>query len=207
MVNLVFMGKQGSGKGTQAKIVSEKLGICHISTGDLLRGATGKLKEKIDFLINQGILVGDELILEVLQKRIKKEDCKDGFILDGYPRNLEQAKVLEKNFEIDKIVEIFISDREVVERLVNRLNCKICGALFNKITNPPIIEGVCDKCGGRLFVRDDDNEETIKKRLRIYKKDTEPILEFFKDNVLRVDGSRSIDEVNEEILEGLNFSF
>ena len=123
---LLFVGAQGSGKGTQAKIISKELNLCHISTGDLLRGTDGKLKEEIDSYINKGQLVPDKMIVKILKQRIKKEDYKNGFILDGFPRNLQQAEEFEKIGKIDKVIEISISDKEAIKRLKGRWNCKKC---------------------------------------------------------------------------------
>lgn len=204
-MNLVFVGPQASGKGTQAKIISEKLGIVHISAGDLLRREKGKLMEKIHSYIDFGKLVPDELIIKILKKRISKDDAKKGFILDGFPRNLVQARELKKIAKIDKFVEIFISDELAIKRLSGRFNCENCGALYNTFTSPkPKKEGICDKCGGKLYRRKDDTEEAIKKRLETYHKETEPILE--KYSFVRVDGSASIEEVSKEIIKKCNCS-
>ena len=198
-MNLIFIGPQGSGKGTQAKIISEKLNLCHISTGDLLRNVKGNLKEEVDSYINVGKLVPDELILKILIKELKK--CKKGFILDGFPRNVTQAKKLKDLININKVIEINITDKQAIKRITSRISCKNCGAVFNKITNPPKIEGVCDSCKDKLYVRDDDKEEFVKKRLNIYHNETEPILEIYDS--IRVDGFQEIDKVAQEILEKL----
>lgn len=200
-MNVVFIGPQASGKGTQAKIVSKKLGLCHISTGDLLRGVKGDLKLKVDSYINHGRLVPDELILEILEKKLLGDDCKNGFILDGFPRTISQAEELDKITSIDKVVEISISDNLAVERLSSRLTCRQCGEIFNSVTNPPKENGKCDKCGGELYSREDDREEAIRARLEIYHKETEPILK--KYDSVKVDGSKPIDEVLEEVMKVL----
>ncbi len=201
-MKLVFIGPQGSGKGTQAKIVSEKLNIPHISTGDLLRNCEEELKERVNSFINKGELIPNGLMIEILKKRISKDDCKYGFILDGFPRNLEQAKELEKNITIDKYIEISISDEEAVKRLSGRRNCNKCGAIYNVNTSPkPEKEGICDKCCGKLYQREDDTEEAIKKRLDVYHKETEPILENLPS--IKIDGEKSIEEVSEDILKNL----
>lgn len=205
-MKLIFMGKQGSGKGTQAKIIAEKLGLCHISTGDLFRNCKGELGKKIHSIIDQGNLIDDELTFDILKERISQPDCKNGFLLDGFPRNLAQAILLEEKIGVDLIIDIYVSDELVIERLVNRLNCEQCGAIFNSITRPPIKEGICDVCGGSLFVREDDNKEAIEKRLQIYHENNWPILDFFKNKMIRVDGSKKIYEVGEEILRILRSS-
>lgn len=202
---ILFIGPQGSGKGTQAKVISKKLSLIHISTGDLLREAEGELRKEIDYYITKGELVPDKLILKILKKRIEKDDCKNGIILDGFPRNLKQARALEKILKIDKIIEINISDREALKRLTGRWNCKKCGIAYNIVTAPkPKQEGVCDKCKGRLFQREDDkNKEAIQKRLDIYHSETSPILKKYSDSVIRINGGQAIEKITEDILEVL----
>lgn len=201
-MKLVFIGPQGSGKGTQAKLLAAKLGVAHISTGDLLRNARGELKEKIENVINSGKLISDELMLDILKKRLKEEDCNKGFILDGFPRNLKQAEMLSSVTEIDKFVEIKISDEEALRRLSGRVHCEKCGAGFNTVTMPPKKEGICDKCGGKLVQREDDTEEAIKARLKTYHGQTELILE--KYDHVKVNGEQSVEKVQAEILKALN---
>src|SRR3989339_157742 len=193
-MNLIFIGPQGSGKGTQAKIISEKLNLCHISTGDLLRNVKGNLKEEVDSYINVGKLVPDELILKILIKELKK--CKKGFILDGFPRNVTQAKKLKDLININKVIEINITDKQAIKRITSRISCKNCGAVFNKITKPPKIEGGCDYCKDKLYVRDDDKEEFVKKRLNIHKK-AEEMLE------KRIYVSTSIPKGKEQLIFNL----
>ena len=177
-MRIVFLGPQGSGKGTQAKIISEILNAPHISTGDILRNVQGELKKQVDEYILNGKLVPDELMIKILTERFSKPDCKKGFILDGFPRNLKKADQLEQSNEIDKYFEIFISDEEAVRRLSGRWNCKNCGAIYNVNTAPkPLVSGKCDKCQGDLFQREDDKPDAIKKRLEVYHNETEPILE------------------------------
>ena len=194
-MRLIFIGAQASGKGTQAKIISEKLGLKHISTGDLLRSAAGKLKEEIDYYINEGNLVPDELIFRLLKAKIAG---LNGFILDGFPRNLEQAEMLEKITKIDKIIDIEISDATAVKRISGRRNCPKCGKIYNIYTNPkPKKENLCDDCGTKLFQIVDDTVEAAKKRLEIYHKETEPILKKYPS--VRINGEMEIEEVTREI--------
>lgn len=162
---ILFIGAQASGKGTQAKIIAQKKGFVHISTGDLLRAATGEFRKEIDSYITQGKLVPDELILKLLKERMKQPDCKNGVILDGYPRNLQQAEELEKIEKINKIFEINISDKTAKKRLMGRWNCKKCGIAYNVITAPKPKKGtICDNCNIPLYQREDDiNEEAIEK--------------------------------------------
>lgn len=196
-MNLIFVGPQASGKGTQGKIVAEKLGLCHISMGDLLRNVED---ENIKQILASGKLVPVELTIKLLNERISKDDFKKGFILDGFPRSLEQAKELDKITRIDQVVEISISDEEAVRRLSGRLTCSKCGAIFNEITNPrPKISGICDKCNGKLYKRADDNESAIRKRLEIYHKETEPILKHYPS--VRINGEQSIEKVSEDVLD------
>src|SRR3989344_5377528 len=200
-MKLLFMGVQGSGKGTQAKIISVNLGIPHISTGDLLRGASEQLRKEIDSYITVGYLVPDELMLKVLKERLSLEDCKKGFILDGYPRNLVQAKKLDEITSIDEVIEIQISDEEAVIRAIYRVTCGKCGEGYNTKTNPHKRAGVCDKCNGVLTKRADDNEQAMLKRIEICHKETEPILKYY-DSV-RINGEQKIEKVTEDILATL----
>lgn len=200
---IIFIGIQGSGKGTQAAIIAKRLEIAHISTGDLLRKATGKLKEKVDSYMNEGKLIPDGLMIKIIEERIDKPDCEKGFILDGFPRNLEQAKELDKILDIDKVVEIAITDEEAIKRLSKRLTCRDCGNVYNLATNPPRQEGVCDKCGGRLIKRSDDTESAIKARLNIYHQETEPILKNYEGKIIKVNGQGEIEKVADEIIAKL----
>ncbi|MAG26154.1 adenylate kinase [Candidatus Pacearchaeota archaeon] len=198
-MNLIFIGPQGSGKGTQAKIISEKLNLNHISTGDLIRNAPAEFASELQSYINIGNLVPDDVIIKLLKVELSKNP--EGFILDGFPRNLNQARELDVITEIEKVVEISISDEEAIRRISSRLNCKNCGEIFNEITRPPENRGKCDNCSQVLFQRDDDNPQAIKKRLQVYHADTEPILEHYDS--IKIDGEQSIDKVTQDILEGL----
>jgi len=200
-MKIIFIGPQGSGKGTQAKIISKKLNLQHISTGDLLREVQGELKQEVDNYMQSGKLVPDELIIKILKQRISQEDCKQGFILDGFPRNIQQAQELDKITQIDKIIEISISDKEAVKRITTRLNCKNCGTTFNTDTNPPIQENTCNSCNKELYQRPDDNEEAVKARLEIYHKETEPILQHYPS--IKINGEQKIESVTQDILEKL----
>lgn len=202
---ILFIGVQASGKGTQAKIIAQKKGFAHISTGDLLRAATGKLKEEIDTCTKNGKLVNDELILSLLKERMKQPDCKNGIILDGYPRNLKQAKELEKIEKIEKIFEIYISDNTAKKRLMGRWNCKRCGRSYNLITSPkPKEEGICDACQIPLCQREDDTDEkAIEERLKTYHKETEPIINKYGQKAIRIDGEQTIEKITQEIIKRL----
>lgn len=198
------MGPQGSGKGTQAKLLAAELKLCHISTGDLLRGAKGALKEEIDLCINAGKLVSDELMLRILKEKLNQKECKKGFILDGFPRNIAQAKALDSITKIDKVIEIYIPDDLSVKRISSRLSCPKCGAVFNTESNRPKKESICDACGSKLIKRADDTEAAIRKRLEVYHKETEKILSYYPANlIVRVDSSQEIRKTKEEILKAL----
>jgi adenylate kinase len=198
-MKLIFIGAQASGKGTQAKIISEKLKIPHISTGDLLRSAEGELKKEIESYTIKGNLVPDELIFKLLKEKIAKID---GFILDGFPRNLKQAEMLNNITSIDKIIEIEISDEEAVKRISGRRNCPKCGKIYNVYTSPkPLSENKCDNDESNLFQRADDTEDAAKKRLQIYHEETEPILEKYPS--LKINGQQEISKVTEDILSNL----
>lgn len=200
-MKLLFVGPQGSGKGTQAKIISDKFRIPDISMGGLLRDAKGDLKKEIDFYINKGQLAPPEIVVEALKQRIEQEDCKNGFVLDGFPRSEEQVRLSKGIIDFDRVILIDISDEEAMRRLGSRLTCKKCGGVFNKITNPPKEENKCDDCGGELFVRDDDKPEAIKKRLEIYHKETKPVLEYYE--FIRINGAQEINKISKDILKEL----
>lgn len=200
---IVLIGPQGSGKGTQAKIISERLNIPHISIGDLFRSLKGKLKKEVDYYINRGELVPDELTINLLKKVISKKECEKGFILDGFPRNINQAKMLQEIVKVDLVILIDIEDELAIKRILSRVSCKKCGAVYNLLTNPPKKEMTCDVCGEMLYKRTDDNIESIKKRLENYYKETEPVLSFYKDKLIVVDGSQEIEKIAEEILKKL----
>jgi len=187
-LRIVILGPPGSGKGTQAKIISEMYGIPHINTGDLLREEVAKGTEVGRIAkpyMDQGKLVPDDVITRMLEERLSQEDCKGGFILDGYPRNLHQVDLLDEilkrlGVDLDCVLNILIDDEVVVRRLTTRRICSVCGAIYNLINKPPKKEGVCDICGGRLIQRDDDREEVIRRRLEVYKEQSEPVLERYR---------------------------
>lgn len=183
-MNLVLMGPPGAGKGTQGELLAKKLGIDTISTGVMLRTAIkeqteiGKLAEKY---INDGKLVPDDVIVSIVKERLAKPDCEKGFILDGFPRTTAQAEALtESGVRIDKVLSLEVSDDVIIERLSSRRECSKCGAPYNVISNKPEKEGVCDKCGGELIQRADDNPDTIKNRLNVYHTETEPIKAYYE---------------------------
>ena len=187
-MRMVLLGPPGAGKGTQAKTLSEKLGLPHVSTGDLLRqnvkDKTALGREAKDYM-ERGLLVPDELVAKMLMQRMDNPDVKKGFILDGYPRNLNQAQMLddvlkERNLNINMVVYLDTSDPVIIQRLGGRLVCSSCGANFHIRNMPPKKAGVCDKCGGRLYQRTDDKEETVKKRLEVYKKEVSSLIRYYE---------------------------
>lgn len=204
-MKLVLIGCPGAGKGTQAKILSEKFDIAHISTGDLLReqvaGGT-PLGLKLKEIMASGGLVSDDIVEGLLEERIKKDDCKNGYILDGYPRNVSQAEGLSKIVgELDSVVVIDVPDEAIIERMSGRRSCGSCGAMYHTKYNPPKEEGVCDKCGAKLVLRADDNPETVKHRLDVYHEQTAPVIGFYEKQgiVYKADGSQAIEKVTEEL--------
>jgi len=208
-LRIVILGPPGSGKGTQAKIISEMYGIPHINTGDLLREEVAKGTEVGRIAkpyMDQGKLVPDDVITRMLEERLSQEDCKGGFILDGYPRNLHQVDLLDEilkrlGVDLDCVLNILIDDEVVVRRLTTRRICSVCGAIYNLINKPPKKEGVCDICGGRLIQRDDDREEVIRRRLEVYKEQSEPVLERYRKRGLVRDirGDVGLEALPEEI--------
>lgn len=196
-MRIILLGPPGAGKGTQAKSLAEELALAHVSTGDILRqnvkDCTSLGKEAKDFM-DRGLLVPDELMAKMLQERFSQPDVRKGFILDGYPRNLSQAKTLEDIFsiqgiDVDLVVYLDSSEEVIIQRLSGRLVCSKCGANFHKINMPPKKEGICDKCGSALYQRSDDKVETIKKRLEVYKKETSDLIEYYqgKNKLHRLD--------------------
>ncbi|MFH1802405.1 MAG: nucleoside monophosphate kinase [archaeon] len=200
-MKILLIGPQASGKGTQAKLLAKRLGVPHISTGDLLRNATGDLRKEIDSYIVAGNLYPDEGMLKILKGRFEESDCENGWILDGFPRNLKQAEMLDSITKIDKVVEISISDDEAVKRISDRRHCEDCKQDYNLVTMPPKDPAKCDKCGGKLVARADDTPEAARKRLGIYHADTEPILEHYPH--VKINGEQSVENVFEDVLKAL----
>src|SRR3989344_2230733 len=203
-MKIVIFGPQGSGKGTQAEVLSKRLKIPQITMGDLLREEIknhSQVGKEIDAIVNRGQLVPDEVSTQILKQRLLKADCQNGFVLDGYPRNLNQAKLLAEITKVDKALEIWISDKEAVKRISGRRSCPRCGAVYHLQFNPPKIDELCDQCQTKLIVRDDDKEEIIKNRLAIYHQATEPIIKYYQQSGvhLKIDGLPPIAEVTEDV--------
>jgi len=210
-MKIVIFGPQGSGKGTQAEVLSKRLKIPQITMGDLLREEIknhSQVGKEIDAIVNRGQLVPDEVSTQILKQRLLKADCQNGFVLDGYPRNLNQAKLLAEITKVDKALEIWISDKEAVKRISGRRSCPRCGAVYHLQFNPPKIDELCDQCQTKLIVRDDDKEEIIKNRLAIYHQATEPIIKYYQQSGvhLKIDGLPPIAAVTKDIFEKLKLA-
>ena len=196
MNNFIFLGPPGAGKGSLAVKVAEDYKIPHISTGDIFRAnikAQTPLGVKVKAIIDSGSLVSDELTFELVKDRLAQDDCKNGYILDGFPRTIPQAEMLEGLVSDVKVVNFEIKDEIVIRRLSTRRVCKACGANFNVLTLPPKVEGVCDKCGGELYQRDDDKQESILHRMDVYREQTEPLINFYKNKGKITDLDASIE--------------
>ena len=208
-MNLILLGAPGAGKGTQAELLVEKLGIPAISTGNMLREAMANgtpVGKQAKHYMDNGLLVPDEVILGIVAERVAQPDCANGFILDGVPRTLAQAEALEaKNVRIDHVVSIEIDDSVIEGRMTGRRVCSKCGASYHIVANPPKAEGVCDSCCSELIIRKDDAPETVRRRLDVYHAETEVLKEFYqKLGKLRiVDGNQPIEDANRDILKAI----
>ncbi len=204
-MRLILFGAPGSGKGTQAKLASQEWGLAHISTGDILRQEVSQgtpLGQRARAFMDDGALVPDDLILEMIGRRLEEDDARRGFILDGYPRTVPQAQGLDRLLsglgqKIDAVISLEVSFEELTRRLTARRMCPGCGAIYNRISQPPRQSGVCDNCGRILEQRSDDRPETVANRLRVYRQQTEPVMEYYRAQGLwrRIDGARNPQEV------------
>ena len=212
-MKIVFMGPPGAGKGTQAEKIVENYQIPHISTGDMFRKA---IKDQTELgmeakrYMDQGALVPDHVTIGIVKDRLSESDCKSGFLLDGFPRTVDQAKALDEiltslDSKIDYVINIDVDLDILKERLTGRRICRSCGATYHMVFNPPTVAGTCDKCGGELYQRKDDNEETVGNRLDVYVSQTKPLLDYYSlaGNLVNINGQQSIDLVFEEIREVL----
>ncbi len=212
-MNLIFMGPPGAGKGTVAKDVVERFGVPHISTGDMLRDAVksgSELGKKVKDVMDRGALVSDDLLFDLVQDRLSKDDCARGFILDGYPRNIEQAKALDEILEtlrkqLTSVLFLDVPEEEVVRRISSRRVCPECGRVYNLISLKPKNDGVCDDDGAKLIQRDDDKEETVRERFRIYLDKTSPLIEFYRNRnqIVTIDARGTIDKVKKIVFNTL----
>lgn len=210
-MNLILLGPPGAGKGTQAKVIAAQYKLPHISTGDMFRetAASGsELGKTLQSYMTAGKLVPDEVVIAVVKTRLSKADCAQGFLLDGFPRTVPQAKELdrilsENSRKIDSVFYIYLQEEEIVRRLSSRRVCSACGGSYNTISQPAKIEGTCDLCGGAVVQRADDNEGTIRNRLKAYNEQTSPLIEYYKKAgvLCSIEGSKTVDEVFKNIRE------
>jgi len=208
-MNMIFLGLPGAGKGTQAKKVSAKYNIPHIATGDIFRNAIKNetsLGKKAKNYIDKGELVPDEVTIGIVRNRLQEDDCQNGFILDGFPRTINQAEALNKimeelNTELDLALYIKVSEKELIKRLSGRRVCEDCGATYHVEFNPPEKEGICDKCGGKLIQRSDDKEKTVKNRIEVNREKTEKLIKYYEaEGILKtIESNGGIDQVFNEV--------
>lgn len=208
MVRVILLGAPGAGKGTQADAIEDKYGYKQISTGDLIRAevsAKTKIGLEVKAIMEKGELVSDDIVIELLKNRLKQEDIIDGYIMDGFPRNRYQAEALSR-MEVDRevVISLQVDEDVVTRRLLSRLTCSVCGAIFNLLTDTPKQAGKCDECGGTLIQRADDNEETIRNRIRVYKDKTQPVIDYYLEksqggSFYQIDASKSMQEIFAEI--------
>ena len=209
-MKIIMLGAPGAGKGTQAKKISEKYGIPHISTGDIFRSNIKngtELGKKAKSYMDQGLLVPDELVVDLVVDRLAKDDCEKGCVLDGFPRTIPQAEALdaalaEKSDAVDMAIDIEVPDENIINRMSGRRACVNCGATYHIVHVPPKAEGICDVCGKELILRDDDKPETVKKRLDVYHEQTQPLIDYYsgKGVLKEVDGTKDMDDVTAEII-------
>ncbi|MTI82500.1 MAG: adenylate kinase [Firmicutes bacterium] len=209
-MNLLIMGPPGAGKGTQAERLVKEVDITHISTGDMFRAAIKEgtdMGKKAKEFMDQGALVPDEVVVGMVKERLSKPDCEKGFLLDGFPRTLEQAKSLDEtlkdlNIKIDGVINIAVPRERLMARLTGRRICKDCGVSFHVMFNKPKEEGKCDACGGELYQRSDDNEEAVGKRLDVYEQQTQPLIDYYTNQglLLEINGDQDINKVLDDVL-------
>ena len=210
-MKIIMLGAPGAGKGTQAKMIAEKCGIPHISTGDIFRANIKngtELGAKAKEYMDKGLLVPDELVCDLVVDRIQQADCEKGYILDGFPRTIPQAEALENALnaieqKLDYAIDIDVPDENIINRMSGRRACVGCGATYHVLFNPTKVEGKCDVCGESLILRDDDKPETVMKRLDVYHTQTQPLIDFYTERkvLVEVDGTQSMDKVFDDIMK------
>lgn len=210
-MKVIMLGAPGAGKGTQAKQIADKYNIPHISTGDIFRANIKngtELGKKAKTYMDQGLLVPDELVVELVADRIQQDDCKNGFVLDGFPRTIPQAEALDAaleniNEKMDYAIDVDVPDENIINRMSGRRACLSCGATYHIVSVPTKVEGICDRCGNPVVLRDDDKPETVKKRLEVYHEQTQPLIDYYKkQDILRtVNGVQPMEEVFKAIVE------
>jgi adenylate kinase len=208
-MKIVILGAPGAGKGTQAELIAKKYDIAHLSTGEILRNnikARTELGKKAQTYINQGKLVPDDIIINLMKEKMRSKECKKGFILDGFPRTIAQATALNEVADIDIVLNIDVNPSILIKRLSGRRSCANCGAIYHLIHNPPKKQTICDKCKGNLYQRDDDKIETVKQRLITYNEQTKPLIDFYssKKKLITIDANRAIEATFKEIVEKIN---
>lgn len=207
-MNIILLGAPGAGKGTQAEIIRKKLGIPTISTGDMIREALKSgtdMGKKAKSYMDKGQLVPDEVVIGIVKDRLSQDDCKNGFILDGFPRTIAQAEALDNmEVNIDRVIDIEVNEELIYERMSGRRVCKDCGATYHIKNIKPKVEGICDKCSGTLIQRNDDRPETVKERLKVYHEQTKPLKNYYesKNKLVVIDGTQSMDEITKQMLAG-----
>jgi adenylate kinase len=212
-MRLILLGPPGAGKGSQATLLSQALEVPHISTGDIFRA---NIKDKTELgmrvksILDSGGLVPDDLTMEIVRDRLSREDCRNGFIMDGFPRTIPQAEMFgemlrEGGQSLDAVINLVVSDDVIVKRMSGRRMCR-CGAVYHLVSNPPRVEGICDSCGAPLFIREDDREETVLKRLETYHRQTSPLIDYYGKLglVMDFDGVKRIEEAFSDIMKALD---
>lgn len=208
-MNLILLGAPGAGKGTQAEVICSHLSIPAISTGNIIREALSNQTElglKAKKYLDEGALVPDDVVIDIIKERLLEDDCKNGFILDGFPRTVAQAEALDQmNVNIDKVIDIEVADKEICERLSGRRICKNCSASYHIIYKPSADGKNCDKCGGELVCRKDDHPETVLERLRVYHEQTEPLISFYKSRgkLVVIEGQEKVEDTSKLTLAAL----
>ena len=209
-MKIIMLGAPGAGKGTQAKQIADKYSIPHISTGDIFRANIKngtELGQKAKTYMDQGLLVPDELVVDLVVDRVQQDDCKNGYVLDGFPRTIPQAEALDKALaalgdKVDYAIDVNVPDENIVNRMSGRRACLNCGATYHIVSVPTKVEGICDRCGNPVVLRDDDKPETVQKRLKVYHEQTQPLIDYYKkQNILKsVDGTQPMEKVFADIV-------